>query len=267
MSSNMNIRLRTSSASSGSRPSSPSRMSRSVARSARLMMSTSGCRCRRPATVRGLQHRATACARGSPRPARRSRARCGPSSRCGGRRRPAAPAQAAEHRRRLVGAACARAPARWSAGARPGGTRATWRGSARLQELERHLARPRPRAAEDVGRPCPRPGRLRASRGRSPCRPGRRTGARSPSRGTRHDLVGDLGARRRSSRTISAMTPRPRSRASRRGCAAESSRSICTSRIGGLLGPAERPHRSRVHQPRRSASQPRSSWATSSGWA
>ena len=42
MSSNMNIRLLTSSASSGSRASSPSTICRSVARSERLMMLTRG---------------------------------------------------------------------------------------------------------------------------------------------------------------------------------------------------------------------------------
>ena len=48
MSSNMNIRRRISSAISGLRASRASRMRRSVVRSARLMMSTSGCR---PPTV------------------------------------------------------------------------------------------------------------------------------------------------------------------------------------------------------------------------
>ena len=160
MSSNMNILARTSSASSGSRCSRPSRISRSVARSARLMMSTSGSQA---ADGRGSR---SAAARREPalqvrtRPGGRCRATCGPSTAMPVRdvglepARPGRPSTAEA----WSAVMCASTSAIVCGCSSCRNDSTSWRVGA-AQELERHLDEHRLEPVQDLTGACPARGR------------------------------------------------------------------------------------------------------------
>ena len=266
MSSNMNIRLLTSSASSGSSASRPSTMSRSVARSDRLMIWTSGSTPPTRGHLGRLQHRGQLALerrleplrmhlRRGPVHHRDAGARPRPAGRGRGRTAPAmalSPGMCASTRAMTCGCSSAMNEQQL---ARVGA----------VEELERQLHRGRGEPGHDRRRRARARATPRAARGRTPGRRRAHVGARGASgRGTPR-------APRRS---------RPRSSASSARISAEIASTSASGRsrgLGGLLlaeldqqdrglADAGLVQRSWSCQRSDSTSQPRSSCATSSGW-